>query len=116
MKKSILVALLAMSPIMTLAAGANDGLTTLLGDIGKWVTLLGKIIFAAVVVAFFWGLLMFVFGSEDKRESGKSMMIWGVVAIFVMSSIWGIVGFLQDSTGTGDGTAPAAEDVIPEIL
>ena len=47
------------------------------------------------VLVFFLGLVRFIFKAGDAKavEEGKSLMIWGVVALFVMVSIWGILRF-----------------------
>ncbi len=57
------------------------------------------------LLAFFWGLAMYVFGSsnDEKRKKGIPIMIWGIVAIFVMLSIAGIVNMLQATFEVGPG-------------
>jgi len=54
------------------------------------------------LIAFFWGLAKFIFrvgGDETAVNDGKSLMIWGVIALFVMISIWGILRFFYSSLG-----------------
>jgi hypothetical protein len=55
--------------------------------------------FSAALLVFIWGLARFIFhiGGENSSIDGKNLMVWGVIALFVISSIWGIVGFLQQS-------------------
>ena len=36
-------------------------------------------------------------GSEEKRAEGYHMMIYGIVALFVMVSVWGLVGVLANT-------------------
>lgn len=50
--------------------------------------------FTLALLLFFWGMVKYIWSAGDKEE-GKKIMVWGVVALFVMSSIWGIVSFLQ---------------------
>lgn len=54
------------------------------------------VIIALALVFFLWGLMMFVAsaGDEDKRSKGKQIMIWGIIAFFVMVAIWGIINLL----------------------
>jgi hypothetical protein len=54
------------------------------------------------ILFFFYGLAIYILhaGDPDKASEGKSIMIWGILALFVMTSIYGIIGFLQRSTGT----------------
>ncbi|MCX6738590.1 MAG: hypothetical protein NT098_00875 [Candidatus Parcubacteria bacterium] len=56
-------------------------------------------------VVFFYGLALFLLNQEDKNanEKGKNIMVWGVVALFVLITIWGIIGFMQNTLGNYDG-------------
>ena len=72
------------------------------------------------IVMFFWGIVKFIanMGDEEARKGGKQLMIWGMVAIFVMVSFWSIIGYFQESLGlTGGpintGTAPSVRATIP---
>lgn len=73
--------------------------------------LIGMLITAAIVV-FFWGLIKYLLhdGSSEDAHKGVYQMIWGVVAIFVMVSIWGLIALLQRTFGVDNNTAkiPAA--------
>ena len=54
------------------------------------------ILFAGAFVVFGWGVAQFILNAQEeaKREKGKQFMIWGIVAITVMFSIWGLVKIL----------------------
>jgi len=55
------------------------------------------LIFALAMVFFVWGVVKFFIinaGEEAKRAEGKQYMIWGIVALAVMLSIWGLVAVL----------------------
>ena len=54
----------------------------------------------ALIVVFFWGLIKYLWGSGSSAESaheGLQIMMYGVIAIFVMVSIWGIIRLLQNT-------------------
>ncbi len=44
-------------------------------------------------IYFFWGVGQFILHSDDQkaREEGKQKMIWGVIALFVIVAIMGIL-------------------------
>ena len=69
------------------------------------------------VVAFFYGLANFIWisGDEKKREGAKSIMTWGIVGMFVMTTLWGILGFMQATLGntTGVGTVDIVTPTLP---
>ncbi len=111
-------------PIMVFAqiggqnGGGNnglDGIGALIGTIGGWVRMLLPILLTLGVLAFFWGLTMYLFkiGKEEGKK-GREIMIYGILAVFVMASIGGIVSLLQRTTGTASGndvlTAPCIGD------
>ena len=54
------------------------------------------LIFALAVVMFIWGVVQFVINSseEAKKEKGRQFMIWGIIALTVMVSVWGLVAIL----------------------
>lgn len=84
-----------MMPLCVSAAVAS--FQELLSAIGSLISLLIPIAVASALLFFFYGLAEFIrnSGNEKKVEEGRRIMIWGVIALFVMSSIWGIVGFFQ---------------------
>ena len=53
------------------------------------------------LIVFFWGIIQFVLNadSEEKRTTGKQHMIWGIIGMFIMVSVWGIIYLLQDFFG-----------------
>jgi len=53
--------------------------------------------FALALMAFFYGMAGFILhsGSDTAKEEGKRIMIWGVIALFVIASLWGIIAWIQ---------------------
>jgi len=106
MKKYFVIAfsVLALSPLVA-SAQSLDNLADLIDALGNVVNIATPVVVGIALIAFFWGLAKFIFsaGDEEKRESGKHIMIWGIVALFVMVSIWGIVGFIGDALGVDEG-------------
>ena len=51
------------------------------------------VIFSAGFLLFVWGLVVFLWHVEDSsgQEEGKQHMIWGIVGMFIMISIWSII-------------------------
>src|SRR6185369_11066636 len=69
------------------------------------------LIFALAVVMFAWGAVNFFIinaDEENKRAQGRQFMIWGIIALFVMVSVWGLVGILGD-------TFNLHTDVLPQV-
>ncbi len=97
-------------PFVTSAAALElSGITTAISSV---ITVMNKVVpllIGLAVLVFLWGVLKYVIaGSDDagKRTEARGFMIWGIVSIFIMVSVWGLVGILQtsfgvSSTGTG---------------
>jgi len=58
-------------------------------------------IIALTVGYFWWGVTQYVVHTDDlaKREEGRKMMLFGVIAIAVMVSFWGLAKILVGSFG-----------------
>ena len=55
------------------------------------------------VVMFVYGVLIYMFSEGgDKKEEGKQYMLWGIIGIFVMVSVWGIVSAIKGTFNLSD--------------
>lgn len=63
------------------------------------------VIFGLALVAFLWGGAKYIFNAADatKRKEGNAMMLYGIIALFVMLSIWGLVSLLGGTFGISIG-------------
>jgi hypothetical protein len=90
---SALATLVVIAPALTGAATLLDTLglanTFLNAAIGLMITL--------AIVVFFWGLIRYLLDVGEKKHEGLEIMFYGVIAIFVMVSIWGIIRLLQST-------------------
>lgn len=68
------------------------------------------LIFVLATAAFVWGVVQYVIlGAEEEavRAKGKQFMIWGIIALAVMVSVWGLVNVLTTTFGI--------TNVIPQL-
>lgn len=85
-------------------AGAQQGMNTFAGLINTFnttvVKALGTLFLSGAVVAFFFGVAKFIWGLRTGVEKaitdGKQFMLWGLIALFVMFSVYGIIKFAQN--------------------
>ena len=92
---------------------AGRGGANVLDPVGNSVSTFGGIVntLVAVVVSlaflyFFWNLGQYVLRSgPEEKAAAKTNMIWAVVAMFVITSLWGLIAFIRGLVGVGDGTA-----------
>lgn len=102
------------------ATGAGVGACTALTSASKFQDLLGYItciiagsviplLFAGAAVMFIWGVVNFFIINADeeaKRAQGRQFMIWGVIALTVMLSVWGLVNILGGTFGITTNALP----------
>ncbi len=64
------------------------------------------VIISLALLAFFWGVFLFVRNSDsgDEKEEGRRIMVWGIVALFVMTSFFGIVRIVQNTFFSSSST------------
>ena len=106
--KKFLIGVSALLVLPTLAhAEAVSGFTGLLTLLTTWIQAIMPFLLLLAALFFFWGLTMFILkaGDEEARAEAKQKMIWGVVAVFIMVSFWGLVGFLSSTFDTSANTA-----------
>lgn len=99
-------ALIVFAPVI---ASAQSPLIDIMQNLIVLLLRLLPIAMTLAVLAFFWGMALLTLnaGNEQKRTTGKSIMFWGILTLFVMVSIWGIVSVLAQLTGaTPGGTCP----------
>ena len=80
------------------APSTFKGLVYMILDVLGAIT---PILFAVALIVFLWGVGQFILKTEESGalELAKQKMFWGVIALFVLFSLWGIVRFLGDSFG-----------------
>ena len=114
---TISVSTLLLLPVLTFAAPVTIG--SMIDAITTVVKSFIPILLALAVLCFFWGLVKFINHADDEKslEEGKQLMIWGMIAIFVMVAFWGIIGWIQLNLGLNDatslGTLPSQPSAIP---
>ncbi|MES2213484.1 MAG: hypothetical protein V4473_01425 [Patescibacteria group bacterium] len=95
-----LLLVLVCIPLVSFAAPL-DGLKGLLIEFKGMLNTIIELIFGLALVYFFWGMAQFILnaGVEKAREEGKNKMIWGIIALFVMFSIYGILNWISNVSG-----------------
>ncbi len=117
MKKISIVVASFVLPAFASAQGAiNDGyLVSIVSTIQKLINLALPVIIAAAVVWFVYGIARYVLaGDEAAKESAKDKIVYGVIGLAVMVSVWGIVNIVVRTLGITDTSIPSSVDnLIP---
>ena len=84
---------------MTFAQFIGNGNTGVIGAIN---TVIVPIIFALAFAFFVWGLVKYFFlhvDDEKKRAEGRQFVLWGVLVMAVLFSVWGLLNMLLSTLG-----------------
>ena len=87
--------LLWLIPLSFILA-ANDVLD-IIDIIQEILSAVVPLIFSLAVIYFIWSSAQYILKEGDAKNEAKSHMIWGIVILFVMVSIWGLVAVLEDT-------------------
>ena len=113
------MAMTFLSPAAALAQGssvetvcANLTSLTIFGVFRCLFGLLGYFIAITFLLAtfyFLWGVFKYIvnYENEGKRQESREFMMYGVIALFVMASVWGLVKILENTFGLGSGAGGA---------
>ncbi len=98
MKRTFLLSTtLFLTPFLALAAPSN--FPELVGLFIFYINLIIPLIIALAVLGFFWGVAQYILASKDtsKIQDARKMILWSLIAIFVMTSVWGILRVLANT-------------------
>jgi len=100
--------LLKFSPILSLvffipfiaSAQAATGLTDIVSKISALFSAIIPVLVAFGVLYFIWGMVQYFIGdSEEAKKTGRDRIIYGIIGLAVVVSIWGLVAILNQTFG-----------------
>lgn len=106
-KISLLV--LNFFPLIAFAAPKNvSEILNLLTDIISRSLI--PLLIAIALIVFIWGVINYITsaGDQEKRAESIQYMTWGIIGLFVIVAVWGLVGVLARTFGITIG--------IPQLL
>jgi len=81
---------------------AEASIVTLMKSVNKVIiNPLIILLFALAVVYFLYGLVQYLLNpdSEEIRKTSKSRMLWGIIGMFIMISVFGIMTLILTTLG-----------------
>ncbi|MEI6296441.1 MAG: hypothetical protein WCO84_02220 [bacterium] len=114
--KKILVGVLAFAPFLVFAAENIGDLTSAIKAIGNIINQVVPLIFAVATLYMLWNILKFIeAGTADvkAKEGARDQILFSVVLLFVMMSIWGLVGVVSGTIQFDQKDAPKTDFIKP---
>lgn len=100
---------LNLSPVTSPNLGYFTGIVVQLAQI---INLLIPLLIAVALLVFFYGLITYIRKPEHKE--GRKVMVAGLVALFVMVSVWGIIKLAQTVLGV-QGNNANTQQLAPRV-
>lgn len=97
-------------PALVFAQGSGiEGAVNSISDI---INAIIPLLIGVALVVFLYGVVMYVVrsGAEDKGKA-INYIIYGIIGLFVMVSVWGLVNLVQDTLEIGEGSVPDAPGI-----
>ncbi len=92
---------------------SNTNLVDGIGNIFNYIsciliTSLVPVLFSIAMVAFIWGVIQTFINpnNEEARKKGKAYVLWGLIGLFIMVTMWSLVGVFTDTFGLGAPVIP----------
>ena len=94
---------------MNTAQPGISGLYALLAQVSDFITRLIPFVIGLTVLIFLWGIFKLVFSAKDSeaRAEARGYIIWGIIALAVMVSVWGLVNLLTSTFSLNQNIPPA---------
>lgn len=103
------LALAVFAPAFAFAADAFSILNT----VQSILNVIIPIVITIAVIIFIVGVVKYVTASdEEKQAEARKLMISGIIGLFVIVSIWGLVRVLQNTFGVNSDEIPGTPCVV----
>lgn len=108
----IILSLASAMPLIVFA----DARTDVIAVFNNIKSVLGTVVPIAIALAliyFIWGVIKYVI-SQDEEEKTKSrqQIIYGIIGMFIIVAIWGIVSFIAQYLGV----TPTDTTTVPRVF
>lgn len=121
MKKIITAAVLTFAPVLTFAQNVNTNTDafSILTIFSRIINILIPLAIAAGVLYFIWGVVQYITAKDEESQgAARKTMISGIIGLFVIVAMWGLVSVIRNTFGLGGNNQINIQDVpcIPGTL
>ena len=112
MKKILTSLTISLIPVMVLADGQTiPGLIT---ELSTFLKTLLPIFVSIAVLYFVWEVIKYTISeNEDKKKEAKSGIAWGIIGLFVIICVWGLVKVVENTLGIDETTTSVTLPQFP---
>ncbi len=110
--KKFIASIVAFSPLVAFAQNTvkiTDA-NTLANKLVNLANMFTYLLIAAAVIFIIWNVVVYLIkggSDEEERKKASSSILWGIVGLFIILSIWGLVNILMNTFKT---------DIVPQTI
>lgn len=114
--KKIFIAVMILSPFVALAASTD--FETIIRKTSGWAIGLINLLLIIATLVFLWGVIKYISAGGDAAtiKEARSYILWGIIGLAIMGSVWVLVRFLQRSVINEEGTGEFPSYQTPPVL
>lgn len=96
-------------------SSSGSSIGSILGTISNIFNILIPMLITLGVIYFIWGVITYIIGKdEEAKEKGRTIMIYGIIGLFAIIAMWGLVRVLTNTFLGGDAGS-ITNDQLPCI-
>lgn len=108
----------SLSLLPFVAFAQDTGVSGLINKFGAILNQLVPLLTGLAVVWLLWNIVKYIeagTGDPKARDTARDAIIFAIILIFVMVSVWGLVGIVSDTIGIDDGGTAITPVSLPAI-
>ena len=96
------------APLAVFAQVQVTNVETLIRRVQGIMNTLIPLILIIATIVFIWGVVTVIISSGDaeKRKEGRDLVMYGLLGLFVISAVWGLVAIIGNTISTPTITQP----------
>ena len=113
--KILFVSLSLTAPFSGFARTLGDILNPTTGTIPQILNIVIPILMVIATIVFIWGIISYILsaGSDERKKEAKNLIIWGLIGLFVIVAMWGLVTVIGSTFGVSETVIPGAPGGLP---
>ena len=107
---------LASIPFLAIAQGPDaTQVNSIFKNVLSLLTVVVQITILCAFITFGWGIIKLITAGGDAKKLGdaKKIVTWGVIGMFILASLFGIITFIQTYIGITAGGSIKAPTLFP---
>ena len=93
----------------------SDGLVGVIAKISDLFKAILPVLIAFGVLYFIWGVIQYMIADgEEAKTKGRDTIVYGIIGLAVIVSIWGLVAILGQTLGLESADAPDVSGLVAQ--